>query len=139
MEAVEIMIYLGVAMLIGGMIFLFVAKTDYGGFYENLRGEKEKQEFRKVTSEGFVLEAVAFWESCGQGSVSRNQSIMIEGSGQMNNTIFTERLLKLNYCNTLQIATEGCGNKDQLELTPFDLPRVVRMECDPVTRTLRIG
>jgi len=136
METVETMVFLAVAIIIGLLLFLMVRTIDFSDIIENLDKEK-KQEFRKVSTEAFVSEAVTFWKGCGEGALNKSMSLYVEGDS-LNKSYLFSVIRQNNYCGTLQSLSHNCGRSENVDMQPMLLPRVVRLTCDPNSKKLII-
>jgi hypothetical protein len=138
METIELIIYLGIAVIVGSLLVFFIGSAGFQDLYEGIRGEKAP-EFRKVNQDEFVVEAAEFWQSCGLGTVQKNLTLYLDGQGTYNATVFFERAEKLNLCTTLQSAAQGCGTREQLVMPELTLPRIVNLKCDVAAEQLVIS
>jgi hypothetical protein len=137
METVEIVVYMAAALIIGSLIYYFVGTAGFGDLFDDLMG-KRSQEFRKVDAEGFVTETLTFWQSCGLGEVSKNLTLYVTGEGEMNQSLLFSSVKKLNHCQTLQSASQGCGSIEQVSMQTFSLPHIIRLQCNATSQMLII-
>jgi hypothetical protein len=135
MEAIEIAVYLVIAVIAGSLIYYFVGTAGFQDLSEGLRNEK-KVEFRKVDTKGFIEETVFFWQSCGLGEVSKSTTLYVSGTGALNKTDLFDGVKKLNHCSTLQSSAYGCGTKEDVVMGNFTLPHVIRLECNSTLQKL---
>jgi hypothetical protein len=138
METIELIIYFGIAVIVGTLLFHFIGTAGFKNLYDDLRAEKGPV-FRKVSDEQFVVEAAQFWQSCGLGEVEKTLTLYLEGEGSFNRTAFFSHAKKLNLCRTLQSAIEDCGTKEQVIMPELTRPSVVRLTCNVTSETLVIS
>jgi hypothetical protein len=142
METVEIIVYIGVAIIVGGLVLVFVARMDPGGVYSalhrSLTGDGEVK-YRKIPADEFAAEAYRVWDQCGFGSQDKDVTLYVTGSGELNRSFIFRTYKKLNFCSTVQSASEGCGaREDVIILSPPQLPAVVHVACNSTRRQLDI-
>lgn len=142
MEAVELVVYLLVAVVVGVMMLQFLTSWDVTTFYDSVRrlmSREQKLEFQKVDREGFVATTYNFWDSCGFGEVEKSLSIYVEGTGLLTKAYLFNQTKKLNLCDSMQSATYGCGRLDNVVFrADIPLPHVVRLWCNTTSQKLRI-
>ncbi len=140
MQTIEIIVYLSIALIIGSLILVFLKDGGFSEFYDDLVKMHTKEPgFKKVDTNAFVGEAASFWQDCGFGEINKSLALYIEGEGVFNRSMFFSTVSKINYCDTLQSASEGCGNGENVIFEGnITLPRVVRLECDSQAKKLVI-
>jgi len=141
MEAVEIVVYLFVALVIGMLLLQFLTSwsvTDtFKGLHSLIRGERQPT-YAEVDKDQFVMDAIHFWESCGMGEVDKTLALHVKDSGELNRTFLFEKIKQLSLCNTMQSSSEGCGNRENVIMNTITLPRIIRMECNSTNEVLII-
>lgn len=137
MQAAEIAVFIGVAVIVSGLLLGFLTDFSFQDVYESFReifDEEEIQTYTKVDKIGFIMEVYKTWEDCGLGEVDTKRVINIENT-EVNKQvlskefIFTE-LKKINYCKTLQSKEFDCGNREDLIMEDIDLPALVTLKCE---------
>lgn len=143
MEAVEISVYILVAIAVGVLLLSFLTSWNVADTYDAIRRLMTKEKtprFETVDKEGFVASAFAFWESCGFGEVDRSLALYIDDTGVMSKEYLFEKVKKLNLCDSMQSAAYSCGRQESVIFDQFiPLPAVVRLQCNSTTEKLRIG
>jgi hypothetical protein len=137
MEAIEIVVYITIALIAGFLILTFLKGTDFGDFKDGLFGE-EKLEFRSVDESQFVANAMVFWESCGLGETNSTLRLHIKSTGILNKTGFFDYVKQVNYCSTLQSAEEECGHAENVDMQDLVLPKIVTLACNSSNQMLVI-
>lgn len=125
-------IYLGIAVIVGSLVIGFLLDWDFAGGYVSLKKiilREEELAFRKVDKEGLVKETYAVWEACGFGEINLTNRIYVADQGTINRTWLFEQFKKLNWCNTIQSANESCGLREDIIPFSFDLPKVIAISC----------
>jgi hypothetical protein len=141
METIEIIIYFFVAFVIGLSIILYIKTGGFTVMYDDLRGiDSEKSEFKKVNNVTVVEEVVNFWQNCGYGEIDKTLILYIGGKGEFNKTTFFSTISKINYCDTLQSASENCGIKEDVIFEKvITLPKVARFFCNSTNKKLIVS
>ena len=135
MEVVEIIVYIGIAVLIGGFIITFLLDWDVQQTYEDVRSIVFKERstevgYKKVDKLGFMAELHGAWKDCGFGMLNKSVSFYVSEEGELTKEeIFTE-LKKLNYCRSLQSEEFECGTREDLEMDDITLPAVINAKCE---------
>lgn len=138
MDSVEIIVFVGIAVIVGGLFIGFLADWDVNETYESLKSlfssKEQSTEFEKVDKVGFISKLYASWEDCGLGEVNNTYTFYVkEGLPKDDNTLTKEfifsELKKINYCNTLQSFEYDCGQREDVDMEDITLPAVVSIEC----------
>ena len=134
MEAVEIVVYVGIAVLIGGVILSFLLDWDVKGTYEDVRDITFKDHgsdvgFEKVDKMGFIAQAYHAWQDCGFGMLNKSVSFYVSEQGELTKEEIFSELKKLNYCRSLQSAEFECGVREDIEMDTITLPAVINTQC----------
>jgi hypothetical protein len=134
MEVVEIVVYIGIAVIIGGFVLTFLLDWDVQQTFNDVKSIVFKEHdaevsYKKVDKMGFMAELHHAWQDCGFGMLNKSVSFYVSEEGEITKEeIFTE-LKKLNYCRSLQSAEFECGTREDLEMDDIDLPAVIKAEC----------
>ncbi|MBW2973654.1 hypothetical protein KY346_04630 [Candidatus Woesearchaeota archaeon] len=135
MEVVEIVVFIGIAVLIGGFILTFLIDWDVQQTYEDVKSIVFKEhdqeiQYKKVDKLGFMAEIYHAWQDCGFGMLNKSVTFYVSEPGELTKEeIFTE-LKKLNYCRSLQSAEFECGTREDLEMDTITLPAVINARCE---------
>jgi hypothetical protein len=143
MQVIEVMIFFIVSLFVGFMILNFVGQWDAEeifNFFKDLQSGKVEQKFKTVEMDLFIAESLRFWENCGRGEVNMSLTMYVKGEGNINSTYIFDKIKEMNFCNTIQSTTEGCGSREDMEFSPtlIGLPAIIRIRCDPVSEKLVI-
>jgi len=143
MEVVEIVVFIGIAVLIGGFVLTFLLDWDVQQTYEDVKGIVFKEHdsevgYKKVDKLGFMAELYNAWQDCGFGMLNKSVTFYVSEDGELTKEeIFTE-LKKLNYCRSLQSAEFECGEREDLEMDTITLPAVINAKCEEEKLTLSV-
>ena len=135
MEAVEMIVYIGIAVLIGGVLITFLLDWDVQKTYEDVKSIVFKEHdakvgYKKVDKLGFMAELHNAWQDCGFGMLNKSVTFYVHEEGELTKEdIFTE-LKKLNYCRSLQSEEFECGTREDLEMDDIPLPAVINAKCE---------
>ena len=132
MQAAEIAVYIGAAVVIAGLLVSFLIDWRSEDTYhqvKNLIVGEDSVGYRKVSSIEFVAELHDIWEDCGLGEKNSTVPLYINGNGTLTKEFIFTELKKINYCGALQSAEFNCGIREDVEMNDFRLPSVVGVEC----------
>ncbi|MFH1510409.1 MAG: vWA domain-containing protein [Candidatus Woesearchaeota archaeon] len=130
MNAVEIAVFILLALAVGTLVVMFVADIDYNALYEELRQMfmKDKSvQFKSVDMPGFFEELLLFWKQYQFSDSKGAMTVYIQEAGYLDKKKFFETVKENNLCMTLQSAGFDCGSREDLRLEHIDLPMVVRV------------
>jgi len=144
MEAIEVMVFITIAIIVGGMVIGFVLDWDFEGTYNSLQkiiSGDSTPSFTEVNPDTFIQEVLRFWKFCGYGELNDTLSIYVleEGVPSLDKPLLFEKLKKFNICNSLQSAANDCGVREDVEMGTITLPAVVTLECVDINNTLVIS
>lgn len=134
MEVVEIVVYIGIAVIIGGFVLTFLLDWDVQQTFNDVKSIVFKEHdaevgYRKVDKMGFVAELHHAWQDCGFGMLNKSVSFYVSEEGELTKEEIFAELKKLNYCRSLQSEEFECGTREDLEMDDVVLPAVIKAEC----------
>jgi len=134
MEVVEIVVYIGIAVIIGGFVLTFLLDWDVQQTYNDVKNIVFKEHdaevgYKKVDKMGFMAELHHAWQDCGFGMLNKSVSFYVSEEGELTKEELFSELKKLNYCRSLQSAEFECGTREDLEMDDITLPAVIKAEC----------
>lgn len=142
MEVVEIIIYIGVAVVLGALVVLFIARWDAKGTYEGigdvLRGDDGSSQLR-VSSREFPGVVLSVWEECGLGTMGLNRTVVVVDDAPVNKTQIFAFVKAAALCKSLQSTEHDCGSREDVVFDGARGSAVLRFECDPSSRALYIS
>jgi len=114
MDTVEIVVYLLVATIIGGLI-LYVT---YDMVNQDIVGEIEGQlednlGFEVVNNETVGQHLFQIWQECDFGASEDNFTFQYEGQSTSKEDLFAE-IKRLNLCRSLSSELNACGEREDL-------------------------
>ena len=135
MEVVEIIVYIGIAVIVGGIVLTFLLDWDVQQTYEDVKGIVFKEHdaqvgYKKVDKIGFMAELHNAWQDCGFGMLNKSVTFYVSEEGELTKEDIFIELKKLNYCRSLQSAEYECGTREDLEMDDIDLPAVINAKCE---------
>jgi|APSaa5957512622_1039677.scaffolds.fasta_scaffold32546_2 hypothetical protein len=133
MEVMEILVYFGFIVLIGGFIIGFISGWDFKQGYDDLKhlmmNEDEKLEFEKVDITTFAGKLHLFSNECINTGFNMSMSMYVVD----NQTLTKERLFQifkdLKWCDTIQSVEHDCGYREDVVMNDINLPKVLRLNC----------
>ena len=151
MEAVEISVYLIVAVTIAGLIIYVLATLDTGGLTQDVRtilgmGDDDVGTMR-ATNESLAGDLYRVWQSCNFGMENHTRTIGF--SSQTTFRYLFETYEKLNLCGTMRSEMFDCGFGETMNITiggvetsiedaSISGPAIIIASCDTDTRQLHI-
>lgn len=143
MEVVEIVVFLTITIIIGGMVILFVADIDeegiYSSFSQMLYGG-ESTSYEQANEERFARAAFQTWRECGQGAQEQELVITYAGEEDMDEAKMFEYIRKFNLCYTLQSGHNNCGTRQDTEFSETITPgSTVILRCNADEEVLQIS
>ncbi len=139
MRAVEITVFLVVAIIVGGLIFHFVTSIKYEDVERQVL-QKDEPDFRSVDRAELVGELARFWDLCGRGDIDASLVIHINDNGVLDKQSLFSWVKSAHLCETLQSQAEECGHReDTILVTPIQLPAVINASCSVAEQKLIIS
>ena len=88
MEVVEIVVYIGIAVIIGGFVLTFLLDWDVQQTFNDVKSIVFKEHdaevgYRKVDKMGFVAELHHAWQDCGFGMLNKSVSFYVSEDGEL--------------------------------------------------------
>jgi hypothetical protein len=151
MEAVEISIYLIVALTVAGLIIYVLATLDTGGLTQTVRTmlgfSDDDAGTIRATNESLAGDLYKAWQSCTYGTQNLTRTIGFSSETTFEHLFDTYE--KLNLCSTMRSETFGCGRGETMNITMsgspaaiedarIDGPAIIIASCNPQTRQLDI-
>lgn len=140
METVEIIIYIVIALALGGLVILFIGGWDAGATFESMKSifrPEPDDQYEKITADKFARTALQTWEACGLGSADLNKTVYVT-EGLVNKTGLFASVKQANLCKSLQSQSLGCGAREDVPDFERQAPVILQLRCDAATRTLII-
>jgi uncharacterized protein YehS (DUF1456 family) len=137
MDTMEIIVYIGAAVIIAGLLLSFLINWDTKKSYEDIKGMMLKEHevgYKKVDRIGFIAELHAIWEDCGLGTENKTTPLYVVPNQHNGNSTLTKEsvfneLKKINYCGMLQSKEFRCGQREDVVMDTITLPAVVSISC----------
>ena len=139
METIEIVIYTGIALIVGVLILGFVLDIEpnelVDSFSTLISGESDNQiQYKKVEPPALISTIYNLWEECGKGEIELEQTVYViadDTTSKISKSFIFEKLKQINYCTQLQSEEYDCGSKEDLKLSKtISLPAVIKITCD---------
>ncbi|MFT4309845.1 MAG: hypothetical protein ACMXYL_05155 [Candidatus Woesearchaeota archaeon] len=158
MEAVEIAIYIGIAIIAGGAIIYFLAGMEPSTLISPIRKmlglEEETVSSARVHYTDFYAKLYDVWRSCGYGSHNMTVVYNVHGTSSISMEDVFHQYKVFNLCRTMQSHTFDCGSgqtimlvdnnddpldEDDYEDFYWDLPATIIVSCDDTNRRLKVS
>ncbi len=156
MEALEIAIYIGIALIAGSAIIFFLSNIDPSSISNPLRIimglEKREPSSMRVHSNEFHAKIYEVWNSCGFGTQNKTVVYNVYGTKELELRQIFDEYKKINLCRTIQSNTFDCGVGQTIILfhgdKPIDesdyedfsitLPSTIIVKCNSENRKLEV-
>ena len=142
METVEIIVFLTITVIIGGLVVLFVADIDDEGMYQtmsNLLYGDDSVRYQQVDREGLARAAFEAWRQCGQAAEEYELLVTYQNGDDVDRERLVDVLRKYNLCHTLQYGNQGCGSRNDIIFDETISPgSTVALSCDIEEQRLRV-
>ncbi len=140
MEVVEILIFIGFAVILGGLVLGFISGWNYKQTYDDMkvvfRGE-ERIGFKKVDRVGFANELYSFFEECKSTGFNMSLILYVQGNQSLTKEGLFDIYKSLDWCTSIQSASNDCGVREDIIMDDIELPRVVRINCSNSTLSIK--
>jgi len=136
--AIEVMIYIGVGVLLSGLIILLLIGWNIEKDTEtisNLYGPEESLEFESIDLETFAIKTQTYWQNCDEYKINDTVSFYVYNNETVRTFALTRTSLfdiyrKLNWCTSIQSVSNSCGLREDVSFgSTIDLPAVIRLTC----------
>jgi len=132
MEIIELLIYLGVAILTGTLIIGFLVSTDFIRGYKTVKDnmiDEDNTEFDKVDTSGLASKLHTMFKECTSRGENMTMRLYLEGEGTFGKADLFDVYKGLGWCETIQSAEQGCGAREDIVMGNIEIPKVLRIEC----------
>lgn len=138
MDTIEIVVYIAVAVIVGGLILMVTLELSGSNVYDSLRDlivHDDVEAFAKVDNTTLPSHLFKVWKECGLGSLPLNVTIQYEGAPISKTEIFSS-IKNMRLCRTLSSLSEECGNREDLVNTTPIASGILLIRCKPSTQQL---
>jgi hypothetical protein len=130
MEAIEMVIYIALAMAAAGLaLFLIIGAPldSYSAYIKDKLLDRSTQGFKHVDDKTFIVELLEFWEDHRHSDKEATLLLYYESEGSISKASLFSQFKRNNLCGTIQSRGFGCGNREDVVMGSIDLPSVVRI------------
>ncbi len=143
METIELITYLAIVIMIGGLIIVFITDIQVEDIYSTLRKMLQRDEtlrFRNVESAEVAPVAFNVWRECGYGQREGELIISLRSGSNITKEYLFSHYEKYNLCYSIQSREYNCGAREDLVLQPelITPPTLLRISCNTENLTLVI-
>jgi hypothetical protein len=143
METMEIIIYIGIALLVGGLIIGFLAGWDAQGTYNSVKGVFSKsstssaeKDYESIKSDDLPGVVLTFWEGCGLGSVAAQKTVYVKNDAELSKEKLFSYYKQYNVCKSIQSKEQGCGSREDVTFAQVKGPVVLSLVCKDNSLTI---
>lgn len=140
MDTMEIVVYLAVAVLVGGMILLATTELANAGIFEKISNTikgKETAEFTTLNNETIAPFLFSTWQECGLGTKEMNVTFQYQGDEITLDEVFDE-IQRMRLCRTLSSLSRDCGSREDVVLLSALEAGIHTARCQPETQQMII-
>ena len=150
MQTVEIIVYMSIAVIVGGLVIGFLVGMDTQSMYSTLSGlfnREPEVRYRNLEAHEVAPAVFNLWESCGFGEFNETLIVGLTGDQDLNKTVLFQSVIRYNLCHSLQWNESvdqpeidvRCGDRDDVELSGDISPdTLLVIQCDNTSRTINI-
>jgi hypothetical protein len=133
MEAVEVGVYLAVAVIVAGLVTGFILDWDFMGMYKKIQhlfmNEKDLN-LKNIESERFPGELYDIWTHCRALQNSSVYYLHVTGGGTISKSWLFSKYKTLNWCESIQSHAETCGLREDVNMpSSISLPAIIKISC----------
>jgi hypothetical protein len=144
METIEMIVYLVVTVIVGGIIILFITGISPDDIFNSLKGivmPQNELKYEKITSEELALKAYNLWSACGFGIKSTNLTLYVKSGPEISKSMLFSTYKKMNFCYSIQSKNNSCGEREDVIINNdlIKTPSIVNLNCDAASKKLIIG
>lgn len=135
METIELITYIAVAIMIGGLIIMFITDIQVDDVYTAMRSMLQRDEtlrFSNVDAADVAPKAFNVWRQCGYGQREGELVISLREGNTIDKAYLFQHYKKYNLCFSIQSADHDCGTREDLSLNPEEIegPALLNIRCD---------
>jgi len=142
--APEIMVFLGVGMVLLGLLTYFVYNMDFADNADTLSRlyEGDVEESMRLDMVQFTNSVRDFWDWCNHSSAPEPKIYYVYNSTLDKDGILTREGMynqykSLGHCKSIQSRNLSCGTREDINMSDIQLPSVIHVSCQ--NSTLYIG
>jgi hypothetical protein len=139
MQAVEIAVFIGVAVIVGSLLITFLIGWNVKDTYDEMKyiiSPEDNLGYVSVDSEEFIIIVHNVWKDCAFGEENKSIPIYVKkikpvGEEYMSKEIFFNGVKKLNWCMSLQSKDYNCGGGEDVIMNnnSITLPHLFTVSC----------
>ena len=132
MEIIEIVVYMAVAVILGGIILVLLATTSsepVTNLLEQSMNNQQSISFSQVNIINFYGLLIDKANSCLSTNID-NQTLFVEEEGIINKTTFFNIIQQTSLCSTIQSQEMDCGEREDVEHFSITTPSIVTIICE---------
>ncbi len=134
METMEIIIYIAIALIVGGLIIAFIAGWDARDTYSSIKrifsgSSSANADYETVKSNDLPGVVLTFWDSCGFGSVAMQKTVYVNDNVLLDNKLLFDYYKKYNVCKSIQSKLQNCGEREDVTFAGAQGPAILNLAC----------
>ena len=132
MQTVEMLVYIGVAIMIGTLTLGIITDWKFADMYDSFRKimiRDDTSKYQRIGRDDAFIQIHTFFEECRRKVGNFSQGIYIEDPGTLTKEELFDQFKSVGWCSSIQSKEFDCGDKEDIEMNDLTLPRVVVMHC----------
>jgi len=131
MEVIEILIYISVAIIVGGLLIFFISGWDVDTVYQDIsalfRGKSD--DFIRLERDLVPSKLHDIFVDCTASGEAMETSFYVTGEGNLTIQDIFSVYKDIGWCDTIQSNSQNCGIREDIVMNDIILPRVVHVNC----------
>jgi hypothetical protein len=132
MEVIELLVFIGIAVIVGVLVTGFIADWDYKGMYSDVKQlmmpEKETG-FEKVDRLEFIGRIQEIFKDCISKGDNETVTLYLNDNGTLSKSDLFGLYKQFGWCETVQSGLNGCGAREDIDMGTITMPKVVQVQC----------
>ncbi|MEM4268424.1 MAG: hypothetical protein QXK37_06375 [Candidatus Woesearchaeota archaeon] len=132
MESIEIVIFVGLAIIIGGFVTGMLVDWDYTKTFSLIKKmmiRSHNEGFETVDTAGYAGRLNKFFSDCTISGMDKVLVLHVKDNGTLDKKRLFSFYKDWGWCHTIQSNENGCGFREDVEMEEIVLPSVVRANC----------
>jgi hypothetical protein len=128
METLEMMVYIAIAIIVGGTLVFVIKTVDFKGTWESYVSHYRQREAPtyKIGKDRLADEIARRWSECRMGLDERNYSVYLEDSAMITRGFVIDELQRKDHCDAID-----CKNRSGrlIIAESIETPKIIYIKC----------
>ena len=132
MEVIELVVYVFVAVMLGGLVLFMVSSVDESSVEEAFNNALTKEETStQVSINEFYGVVLSLVDACREESVVR--TVVVQEEGVVSKEEFFVLIKQASLCSDVQSAILDCGVREDVDDFVVEVPAIITFSCEEET------